>query len=884
MSEKRSDYHRAVEKGRGTLWLLWLIPLVAMMMAGWLIYKHYADKGTEIVVTFNSGKGIEAGKTPLIYQGIKIGTVTDIRIDAHDLYKVDATIVVDPRASQYITREGTKFIKVEPKVSVTEISGLDTILTGVYIEVYPAGGTKEEILKQPLRFTFEGMNHYPPRRFEKGLYLTLESPDGSLSVNAPVLYNGFIVGRIVDKTLHGRRIDYTLFIEDRYRDLVDAESRFWKLSGIEVRASLAGVKVAFDSLATLLAGGIAFESPESDLSEPPKKRYRLYDTKLDTHLDERLVTIVADKAYNIDPEFSSIMYKGFRVGKIVDMHYDTEKSQTVFTVRIAEKFIHLANEKAWFWIVRPVVSIRELKGLDAVLSGPYIAFDTADIHAPRTDRFVLHDEPIPLKGKHIRLKAAHAESLKSGMAIFFKDIPIGEITKINLVPGGKTLDIDAVIFDKFTKFLNDSSMFYVKSGFEMEVSLHEIHIDSGSLETMVVGGISMVTLNKDAPKKKRDFFLYRDYKTFKKARYLASGGSFYHIETKELGSLSQGSPVLYRKLKAGEIISYKYLPKRDSIDILIFIEKNFKNLINASTRFENLSGVELEMNFPDIKLKMASMETLIHGGLVFETPDPEAAKVKNGHRFRLFDENFRKKERYTAFELWMDEAHGIKKGTRLFYKDFPIGKVDGIVLERDMIKVDVLVEKSYARLLRSDSKIWLKTFQMDLEGVRNVDNALTGPALVVTPGLSKERSASFTLSSAPPPPTYGKTGLRIVLHANRRSSLDIGSPLYYRQVPIGKVESWALGDDATHVEITVFVEPRYIHLVREHAKFYMAGAFGMEVNLMGVKIKTETLKTMVAGGIGMAVPENPGNVVRDGHIFPLFDEAEEIWTTWKPKL
>jgi paraquat-inducible protein B len=884
MADNETRHHKAVEKGRGTLWLLWIIPLVAMLMTGWLIWKHYAEKGVDIVVTFDNGKGFEVDKTPLVYQGIKLGTVTDIIIDPDDLYRVRVTITVTPRAARYVTRKGTKFIKVEPKISLTEVTGLDTILSGVYIDLYPAGRSKTEILRQPLAFKFTGMDHYPPKRYENGLYLTLQAQKAAISLNAPVLYKSFVVGKVIDKRLENETVLYTVFIDDRYANLVNNGTKFWKISGIELQANLAGVKVKMDSLATLLAGGVAFETPEGNYAPHPRERYELYDSRLDTHLEENLITIVADKAYNVDPNFSGVMYKGFKVGKIVSLRYDTEKSQTIFKVKLSKKFSHLANEKAWFWIVRPILNIREVKGLDAILTGPYISFDTLDVNAPRKRDFVLHDEPIPLKGKHIKLSALYAESVKSGTTIFYKDIPIGQITKINLVPGGKTIDIDAVIFDDFTKFLNDSSMFYVKSGFEIDVSLHDIHVDSGSLETMVVGGISMVTLKQDAPATKSDFFLYKNYKTFTKARYLKSGGTFFHIEMEELGSLSEGSPVLYKKLKAGEIISYKYIPERDAIDVLVFIEKGFKNHINASTRFRNVSGVELEMNFPDVKFKMASLETVLNGGLLFETLDPKAPKVKSGHRFRLFDETRQKRELYVSFELWMPETYGIKKGTPLLYRDFPIGKVDSLTLRNNVIRANVLIEKSYADLLRSDSMVWLKAFEMDIDGVKNVGNAISGPAIAITPGLAKDRAATFVLSETPPPPTFGKTGLHVVLQGDRRSSLDVGSPLYYRQVPIGQVESWVLSEDGTHVDITVFVEPRYVHLVRENARFYMAGAFGMDVSLLGVKVRTETLKTMIAGGIGMAVPEEPGRVVKEGHTFKLYNEAEEEWMAWKPKL
>ena len=873
----------AVERGRGTLWLVWIIPIVALLMTGYLIYKHYAQKGTDIVVVFDSGRGLEVDKTPLLYQGIKLGTVTDVAIDHKDVYKVRATITVDPRAASLVTREGTKFIKVEPKISITEVTGLDTILKGVYIDLYPAGRSKKEILAKPLKYKFHGLDHYPPKRYERGLYLTLKAPKASISLNAPVLYKSFIVGQVIDKRLEHNDILYTVYIEKKYENLVNAGTKFWKISGLEIQASLAGVKVKMDSLATFLAGGVAFETPRGNFEKKPRDRYTLYDSELDTHLERDIITVVADKAYNV-PKFSNVMYKGFTVGRIIDLQYDTEKSQTIFKIKLSKRFIHLANEEAWFWIVRPILSIREVKGLDAILTGPYIAFDTLNVDAPRKNDFQLHEDPIPLKGKKIHLSALYAESIKSGTSILFKEIPIGQITRVSLVPGKKKLDIEATIFEQYKKFLNDSSMFYVKSGIEMDMSLKGIHIESGSLETMVVGGVAMVTLDKEAPSTKENFFIFKDYRNYQKARYLKSGGAQYHIQMRELGSISKGSPVLYKKLKAGEVIDYKYIPEKDAIDVLVFIQKEFVNRINATTQFKNVSGIEFEMNFPDFKVKMDTLETILTGGLVFQTPDPKGAKVKQGHRFRLFDETMQTRDRYASFELWLEESNGIRKGTRLLYRDFPVGKVEKMELMNNMIKATVLIEKPFSHLLHSDSKIWLKVFEADLDGIKNVSNAITGPALVITPGLKSDRSASFVLSETPPAPTYGKTGLRIVLEADRRSSLKAGSPLYYRQVPIGQVESWVLSDDATHVRIMAFIEPRYAHLVRQNAKFYMAGAFGMDVNPFGVKIRTETLKTLVSGGIGMAVPDQPGSVVEDGHVFPLFNEAEDAWMTWKPKL
>lgn len=320
------------------------------------------------------------------------------------------------------------------------------------------------------------------------------------------------------------------------------------------------------------------------------------------------------------------------------------------------------------------------------------------------------------------------------------------------------------------------------------------------------------------------------------------------------------------------------------MDLLVFIQKDFLSRINASTRFENVSGLQLKVDFPDIRLKMDALQTVLSGGLRFFTPDPKAKRVRAGHYFRLYDEMAALKHDSVGVTLWMDETHDLRVGSRILYKDFPIGKITALHLRKDRIQADLAIEKRYASFLHEDSIFWLKAFKTDLTGIKNIANAIGGPAIVLTPGRSKARAYSFKLADNPPPPTYDKPGLRIVLAGDRRSSLEVGSPILYRQVPIGNVESWVLSDDGRSVEITAYIEPRYAHLVRQNAKFYIAGALGMDVSLMGVKVHTETLKTMISGGIGMAVPDKPGPVVPNGYHFKLYDAPQSAWIKWRPKL
>ncbi|MCY1548976.1 hypothetical protein D9M68_851220 [compost metagenome] len=130
-------------------------------------------------------------------------------------------------------------------------------------------------------------------------------------------------------------------------------------------------------------------------------------------------------------------------------------------------------------------------------------------------------------------------------------------------------------------------------------------------------------------------------------------------------------------------------------------------------------------------------------------------------------------------------------------------------------------------------------------------------------------------------------GLRLVLSAARRSSLKPGVPVTYREVQVGKVTRYELGPTADRVLIHLLVEPRYAGLVRTGSRFWNTSGIGVEAGLFkGVKVRTESLETLVEGGVAFATPEQQplGTQAKPGQTFALFDEPQEEWLLWAPKI
>jgi paraquat-inducible protein B len=236
--------------------LIWLIPLLAAIIGATQVVTWLLDKGPEITVSFASGDGLEAGKTKVKFKDVDIGQVTKVTLGP-DATRVVATIHMAKEADRF-TAADTRFWVVRPQIGTSGVTGLNTLLSGAYIGA--ASGTSKDTKSE-----FVGLDKPPavPPGLKGREYKLHGDSLGSLSAGAPVYYRRVRVGQIasaqLDKT--GEGVDLSVFIEEPYIGLVGADTRWWHASGVDVRLDANGFKLNTQSLATLVTGGIAFESP-----------------------------------------------------------------------------------------------------------------------------------------------------------------------------------------------------------------------------------------------------------------------------------------------------------------------------------------------------------------------------------------------------------------------------------------------------------------------------------------------------------------------------------------------------------------------------------------------------------------------------------------------
>ena len=201
-------------------------------------------------------------------------------------------------------------------------------------------------------------------------------------------------------------------------------------------------------------------------------------------------------------------------------------------------------------------------------------------------------------------------------------------------------------------------------------------------------------------------------------------------------------------------------------------------------------------------------------------------------------------------------AEGIEAGkTFIKYKDVNIGQVKAVRLTNDYAKVEVTakIEKHAADLMVQDAKFWIVRPQISLSGVSGLSTLLSGNYIGFEPGKA-EQSARIFIGLDVPPVVSGVPGKEFILNTGDLGSLSIGSPLYYRRLPVGQVTGYELQPDGNSVQIKIFVKAPYDQFVVSSTRFWNASGVDVSLTADGVNVRTESVLALLVGGIAFDSP------------------------------
>ena len=231
---------------------------------------------------------------------------------------------------------------------------------------------------------------------------------------------------------------------------------------------------------------------------------------------------------------------------------------------------------------------------------------------------------------------------------------------------------------------------------------------------------------------------------------------------------------------------------------------------------------------------------------------------------------------------------GIEAGkTILEHHGVAVGAVKSVQLDEklDTVLVKVQLAKSAAALARTDSEFWLVRPEIGFAGIKGLDTLLTGARLKVRPGTGGQPASEFVALPRAPLLQNNDHGRSFVLHANTLGALTPGAPVFFHEVKVGFVEAHRLTPDADGVLVRVRIRAPYDQLVRPETKFWNSGGVVVKIGLLGAEIRSNSLESLVTGGVAFATPDTPGSEpAADGSEFSLATEAEKEWLKWKPKI
>lgn len=302
---------------------VWVVPIVAFALAGWLVYQHFVGRGILVHVRFETADGIGSDKTEVRYRSVKVGNVETAKI-SEDLRYVMITMRID-RDEAKLLREGTRFWVVRPRISAQDISGLNTLFTGAYIELDPGDGN-------PDVREFVGLESPPVTKSSvPGLRLTLTAEDaGSLSIGSPVYFKGYEVGHVEQRSFDMReqRTHYAIFVAAAFASLVHEGTCFWNTSGIDVSGGADGIHMRTPSLQAIISGSVTFGVPKDGVPGRPAADGAIFELFKDEDTarnsvfqPQKKLLLLFNQSVRGLTKGAPVEFRGLNLGRVADVSF-----------------------------------------------------------------------------------------------------------------------------------------------------------------------------------------------------------------------------------------------------------------------------------------------------------------------------------------------------------------------------------------------------------------------------------------------------------------------------------------------------------------------------------------------------------------------------------
>ena len=984
--------------------IIWFVPLIALIFGVWLTIDIVSKQGTFITIEFDNGAGIVPNKTEVRYKGLVTGLVKKV-VPSDDLEHVIAEVEITKDFKDYLTKN-TRFWLVSADISLQGISGLETLISGSYINILPDTDDDQESQDH-----FIALTEAPTLDMKTpGLHLTLETNVlGSINENSPISFKQIPIGYVTGYHYieSSKKIAINIFIRPEHAKLVKNNSLFYNTSGIQVTASLAtGIKVNTNSLSSIIAGGIAVDTLSYQADEPTANNGQIFPLHADFQSAEmgHEIELTLDWNAGIDHN-AAILYQGLTIGMIESFSkIDPVSRKITAQAKINPRVAPYLTDQSQFYIVAPRIDLTGISNTKSLLTGTYISLRPS-LAGNVTKQFTVFNTKPPYQysepGLHIVIESEQIHSLQIGSHVYYKQQRVGNIQAINTLNPNQHL-IYLHIRAEFTDYVSKNSRFYNSSGIKISANLQGVVINIASLQIMLTGSISftnqegkqktpldlvtngetfplylnnkiaqqttLFTLNTKAttPIKNNTRILYRgievgsvhhinllgefkqlqlgllpEYQNIltKKSQFwlvepqlslsglrnteALLGGTYitFNVEPGEPKSAfnllskppakqahapglqltlesnhakvaTPGSAVSYRGITVGQVDNIRLNKLTDKIQVNITVDEEHRYLVKSTSRFYNASGLTLSGGLSEFVVKTESLDTILRGGISFYNPKIEPSEyneVAELDSFSLFQHIVQAEAAGLTIRIHFNDSSGLKANSKVMYQEQVVGVVERLVFNGAQVGVTtiVLLNDLGAKYARKGVKFWKVEPQIGLVGSKNVGALLDGAFIALLPSTTEVSQPQTTFNALTLAPTVEQLpyGLNIKLTTKRLGSVRVGNPVLYRQIKVGEVIGVGLSKSADAVNVFINISKPYSPLINAGSQFWNTSGITIEASVFsGINIDSESVETLLAGGIAFATPEQNEAATALPDSFILHGEVNEDWLTWQPKI
>jgi len=834
---------------------IWFIPFIALIFGGWLAIKAISEQGVFITIEFENGSGIVPKKTEVRYKGLVTGLVSKVE-PSDDLQSVIAEVEMTQSFTDYLTNK-TKFWLVSADISLQGVSGLETLVSGSYINIIP--DTDKQSRSQD---HFIALNEAPELDMATpGLHLTLKaSVLGSISEDSPITFKQIPIGYVTGYHYveESQDININIFIEQEYAHLIKENSLFWNMSGIQINASIAaGVKINTGSLGSILGGGIAVDTLSYHEKLPSAKNGQVFPLHADFQAAEMGHSIELTLDWNSDVNHNAaILYQGVTIGSIESFSKIDPKTRKITAqAKVNPRIVPYLTDQSQFYLVSPKIELSGVSNAKALLTGTYINIRPSLQGKPINKFHVFNVKPPYLyaePGLHLIIESNNRHSLQAGNNIYFKQQVIGSIQAVDTVGADQHL-IHIHIQDKYQHYVNSTSRFYNNSGLKIKANLLGVDVEAQSLQSILTGGISMINIDSSDDALAENSVVNGDKFTLFANQKIAEQRVSFTLTAPANEQIKVSTRVLHRGIEIGAIHTIE--ADGDSSKLFLGLLPEYEHILREGTQFW--------LAKPSFTLSGATDPEALLGGayITFDfNNESEVAKTN----FTLLTSPPAKSASAPGLQLSLltNSATVATPGSSISYRGIVVGQVDNVALDKkaDKVHINVTIDEEYQALIQADTRFYnasgvtlsggLGDFVLKTE---SIDAMLRGgisfynPVVIEKTQVQVQELDTFELFDNIE--QAENAGLAISIYFKDYSGLKVNTHVVYQGQQVGSVTRLIFNPDEIGVTALVLLNDLGAKFAQKGTNFWVVEP---EIGLVGSK----NVSSLLDGAFISLLPSN----------------------------